>query len=541
MSLGGGCGAPGVDPTDLLVDAATEMGITVVAAAGNEGPAPLRVGSPGTAKTAITVGAAIDPIHHKWAGGIIYGYPPYGELVYYPHDEKSIAYFSSRGPTSDGRTKPDVVATGYHTFGGLTPAYWPYTILRGSGTSFSCPQVAGEAALLAAYIRNNGLSLGPKSIKKAIMQGADPIEGFDAFEQGAGYINCFKSLEILKTMEESPPHCNYPHRYGCGCGYMPFYWWSPPVETLRLKNGKATVHDVTIDPLKYKYFAFWVSDQVDAIRITLSGVTFAPPEEQGYFGDGAYLYLSSAAREGVDDYLLAAFFGDDPTTDPDEFIFQVVSDFTFQPGVVRLVFEGDWYSLQPFHIDEMTIEVIQVAGRKVSKWMGIYNRGADVAGAQVSIFDGTIYRQRGKIREGEIDLYAFTIPKVYGMAIVELSWKKDWTRWATSDLDLVIFGPDGYINADGATGASPEIALVAGAGDYIILIDGSQVYWNRNETYILRIIYIADSIPKWESNIIALDYWVRYIYLPKGIHGLAIIWIYDYIFPYPYAADFVKV
>jgi len=59
-----------------------------------------------------------------------------------------LASFSSRGPTADGRIKPDVVATGvgvYFANGtpGATTGYF-----SGSGTSFSCPLTAGVAALI---------------------------------------------------------------------------------------------------------------------------------------------------------------------------------------------------------------------------------------------------------------------------------------------------------------------------------------------------------------------------------------------------------
>jgi serine protease AprX len=116
MSLGGGIGADGEDPEDLLVDVATEAGITVVAAAGNEGPAQLRVASPGSAKTAITVGAAMDPVHEGVWGDIYfwayYGQPAgngLGDDLWYPHDYMSIVDFSSRGPSADGRLKPGLL------------------------------------------------------------------------------------------------------------------------------------------------------------------------------------------------------------------------------------------------------------------------------------------------------------------------------------------------------------------------------------------------------------------------------------------------
>ncbi|MGQ9743823.1 MAG: S8 family serine peptidase, partial [Candidatus Bathycorpusculaceae bacterium] len=72
-------------------------------------------------------------------------------------------------------------------------------IMLSGGTSFSTPQVAGAAALLNAYIESNGLSYGPEEIKQAIIDGAVPIPGCTADEQGAGFINVVNSLEVIKS------------------------------------------------------------------------------------------------------------------------------------------------------------------------------------------------------------------------------------------------------------------------------------------------------------------------------------------------------
>jgi hypothetical protein len=537
MSLGGGVGAPGEDPEDLLVDAATAAGITVVAAAGNEGPAPLRVGSPGTAKTSIAVGAAIDPIHHRVAGDIIYG-AGYG-VYYYPHEEKSIAYFSSRGPTSDGRMKPEVVATGYWTFGGYPPSRWPYTISIGGGTSYSCPQVAGEAALLTAYIKNTGAPLGPTEIKQAIMCGAEPIPGFSEIEQGCGYINCENSLNILKGME--PPcacaqTCTWPHHFGDT--------WFVPLDLLSLSGGTVTVHDITLNPAQFAYFNFKVGQQVDAVRITLSGVQFAPWEEQNpAFGDSGYIYLSSAIRDGIEDYPLISSFYD---YGGDTFIYQFSTDFAMQPGVLRLVFEEDWWSYNSIYIEDLTIEVVDVfatvSGWGFYKFLSINNRGVPVDAAQVSMYDGMIVQASGTVAEGELDIYSFTIPDAAGMGIVELDWNLDWSKWATADLDIIIF-KDGFLySTAGATGSSPESDVISGPGDYEIWVDGYQVYFGKDEPYTLRIIYFADfGAPLWDSDIFALDKWTTGKCLPKGLSGVAVVWIYDTLFGYWYIADYVMV
>jgi subtilisin family serine protease len=111
MSLGGPTLYDGRDLEDKLVDYATSVGITVVAAAGNDGPARMTVSSPGSANTAITVAAAADPVHTRVFWDYYYDTPGLGYYLY-KTDENQIIYFSSKGPTSDGRQKPTIAATG---------------------------------------------------------------------------------------------------------------------------------------------------------------------------------------------------------------------------------------------------------------------------------------------------------------------------------------------------------------------------------------------------------------------------------------------
>lgn len=103
MSLGGPASKNGEkDPINMAIKAAKEAGITVIVAAGNEGPDPRTVGSPGNSLNAITVGALDDKNTADRSDDIP-------------------ASFSSRGPTPDGDIKPDVMAPGVSIMAALAP------------------------------------------------------------------------------------------------------------------------------------------------------------------------------------------------------------------------------------------------------------------------------------------------------------------------------------------------------------------------------------------------------------------------------------
>jgi hypothetical protein len=523
-SLGGGIGADGEDPEGLLVDAATAAGITVVAAAGNEGPAPLKVGSPGCSKTAIAVGAAMDPIHERVIGDIFYG-PWVGLYYYYPHDEKSIVDFSSRGPSADGRIKPEVVATGSWCFLGIFPnaTGYPTTIRLGGGTSFSCPQVSGEAALLNAYIEANGLTMGPAEIKQAIFDGAEPIPGFSAMEQGAGYINVLNSLDVIKSGTFGTIPTTWSHHLGD--------FWFPPIETLCLHNGKITLHDITLEPGKYKYYAFWTNLAVDSIKVTLSNVVLADPANQNPgFGDAGVIYACTPERGGIDAY---PFYGLYFTGDGQ---ILYTSDAPFEPGLVRLVLAGDFSSYNSIFVGDLTIEITEVWVFGSDSYVTMFNVGVPVE-AQVAVYPGKIDRYCGSIKTGEEDVYTFNIPDATGFAYVFLYWYRDWAHWATSDLDMYVINPDGTLNVKGATGASPEVAILPGPGDYTILVDGYQVYFDKTEYYSLEIIYFADTSPLWESATFNLNCYAK---VKSPATGLAVVWLHDLDFDSWYIGGYAQ-
>ena len=106
------------------VDSAFVRGVVTVTAAGNEYNSNWKyIISPADARYVLAVGAV--------------------------NSDGTIASFSSRGPTSDGRIKPDVCAMGTSVYCVSTGSYSNYTYA--SGTSASTPIVAGIAALLISH------------------------------------------------------------------------------------------------------------------------------------------------------------------------------------------------------------------------------------------------------------------------------------------------------------------------------------------------------------------------------------------------------
>lgn len=157
-------------------------GTVVVAAAGNGGHQLFSLASgaavpgyscvsitdPGNANGAITVGAT-----HR----------------YRPH-EYGVSYFSSRGPTGDGRSKPDLVAPGEK----IRSCVGDDGDERKDGTSMAAPHVSGAAALLMA--RHSELIGQPQRVKEALCNTATDL-GRERYFQGAGMLDVLRALQSI--------------------------------------------------------------------------------------------------------------------------------------------------------------------------------------------------------------------------------------------------------------------------------------------------------------------------------------------------------
>lgn len=182
---------------------------TVLFAAGNAGTDADADGyvdedslnSPGTAKNVITIGASENV---RSSGGLQanYGslwssdYPANPTKDDTPSDSaEEMAAFSSRGPTDDGRIKPDLVAPGTNILSTRSisatstgwGAYNDYYMYDG-GTSMATPLAAGAVTVVRDYLVNGAGIANPTAalIKAVLINSADDISGYGNAAEEAG-------------------------------------------------------------------------------------------------------------------------------------------------------------------------------------------------------------------------------------------------------------------------------------------------------------------------------------------------------------------
>ncbi len=214
--------------------------VVLVFVSGNEGPDAKTVNSPGTAKNVITVGASenVRSISPANGGTSSSGYDGSGVTDSDANNAADLADFSSRGPCSDGRKKPDLVAPGSHITGGVPQAspapdpagtgsalacfdatgvsalqadnFFPlnqefFTV--SSGTSHAGPAVAGACALVRQYFLNQGWGAPSPAMTKAFLMnstryltGAYAGDSLWSNGQGMGAVNLGTAFDGLPRL-----------------------------------------------------------------------------------------------------------------------------------------------------------------------------------------------------------------------------------------------------------------------------------------------------------------------------------------------------
>ncbi|MEO6528562.1 MAG: S8 family peptidase [Gemmatimonadaceae bacterium] len=190
--------ACGQSPLCTEVDRLVKTGVVVVVAAGNTGYGTLKsaiggttagmaltINDPGNADLAITVGSTHRDSPH------VYG----------------VSYFSSKGPTGDGRLKPDLVAPGEKIMScaagalmedvlGKDPEQGIKTCdyVETSGTSMAAPHVSGA---IAAFLSVRGEYIGKAELVKQIFVSTSTDLRRDKYFQGAGLVDLMRAIQSV--------------------------------------------------------------------------------------------------------------------------------------------------------------------------------------------------------------------------------------------------------------------------------------------------------------------------------------------------------
>ena len=175
----------------LITDLSTKYGVLFVTAAGNDGPGMSTAAGLGDTASVVSVGAFSAP--EMWR--VDYGW----EVA-----ESNLWYFSSIGPHQDGSPAVSVVAPG--SVVSTVPLRKGEHYYLSEGTSMAAPHVSGAAALLLDAAARNKLTVSPGQLKTAFEQGARPIPGYAAVEQGYGVLNVASAWEKLQLMPGEVPN-----------------------------------------------------------------------------------------------------------------------------------------------------------------------------------------------------------------------------------------------------------------------------------------------------------------------------------------------
>jgi subtilisin family serine protease len=192
--------ACGQSPLCVEVNRLVRSGVAVVVSAGNGGysaivtasGAPesryseMNITDPGNADLAITVGSTHREMPHTYG----------------------VSYFSSRGPTGDGRMKPDLIAPGeriiscaaglekqrYTTADAAAKGLPPVLYCEQTGTSMAAPHVSGA---IAAFLSVRREFIGePEQVKAIFLANAIDLNRQRNF-QGAGMLDLMKVLQAV--------------------------------------------------------------------------------------------------------------------------------------------------------------------------------------------------------------------------------------------------------------------------------------------------------------------------------------------------------
>ena len=458
MSLGGPTLFDGMDLFDTFVAELEAADVLVVSAAGNDGPIPNTVGSPATAMNSIKAGAldlaTSSRVLYEYLG-LRFGLGAGQGLVMRPEDETRVVNFSARGPLSDSRAGPDMVALGLWNFhaGPRNELRWA------GGTSFSSPTIAGGAALLNAWLEvTGGEETNPALLRSALVLGANDIEVGSAWsgvnDQGYGSLDLPASLLSVQQGDIVPVI-----RY---IGSL-----QPNVLGVPRRGATETFTSdlMTLGASEKVDFVFRANMYTSQIKIEITDVDVLDNLATSFFGDALEVNVQTAKRTAFGQAYynllqagttsLTLDVRDGPwTASVNGGAAATVRNQPMEPGLWKVTLAGDFVNEQP-----VSFRV------KLTR-----------ANLRIPL---TAPKSQGIIEPGDSFVIPVVIPAGMSKATFDLEWRRKWDSFPTSDIDMLIFNPSSVlVSTAGATGNAPERATINSpvAGTWFVLIDAFEMY-----------------------------------------------------------------
>ena len=451
MSLGTVALFAGQELEDELTERMLNVGMTPVAAAGNDGFAAMTGSAPGTGFGALTVGAASTVLHERvsididpfWGLGL--------GILFRPNNVEQTLWYSSRGPTADGRIDPELVANGMGNYA-QGPDGFPTLV---AGTSFSTPAVSGAAALLLGAVRAG--SATATEVRNALAESASRSvlkDGSGAIDQGNGFLDIPAALRRLRSgrassgIERSDPTSSV----AANIKKLGF-------DTVRFENNRFSTRLRNLRPGEVRQFFVQTKDETNQLTVSLRNLDpvndFSDPNQNQLFGDDLVLMVSDA---------------------PTSFSDTLVNDFVFQDST--------------FVIDEPQTGLVRVAVQGDTTNAGLISATLVIERRQRPLLPESA---EGRISDKELIEFRVQMPPGKSEAVFELFWDHDWSSYPTNDVDMILCQPGTSLEANtcnktGATLASPERVVISNPqpGAWKVYVHGFTVH-TRSDDFKLRV------------------------------------------------------
>jgi hypothetical protein len=444
LSVGGPVLDPGLNVMDQAIDAMLAHDIVAVAAAGNSGPAPVVIGTPATARGALTVGGASLAANERVAAELILG--PGKGILYRPFAGPLMYFASSRGPQPDGQVHPHVVAPAHWNFGMGEGEIGNFNLM--SGTSGAAPMVAGVAAVL----RQAFPAASARQIRNAIIQSADPnfVKFADVLDQGHGFVNAEAAANLLAAGAvpdtlEPPPNATSSVKVNVEQN-----------SSLRVEDGfvQRTFH---LKPGQRGGIVYRVAPNTSQVVVSVTNFQGGPPMPPV---DG--IIWEDTLSFGIHSARTTDFPGEADYISPLEHFrtgTRIVNNP--EPGLMRIAVSGSWRNAEDVSVDVSVTSLTDPIPQ---------------------------FTQQGQIVATQSIFLPFNIPAGTRQAKFRLAWRQDWGNFPTADIDLYLVSPSGQINNDGSTERNPENVTIQNPqpGNWLAMIDGFDIP-TGSDKYELRI------------------------------------------------------